>query len=110
MSAVDTMPARGELLYSGADWNFESIDRVYAALDEIARDEFRLDLYPTQIEVITSEQMLDAYSSIGMPVFYHHWSFGKRFTRDETMYRKGYSGLAYEIVINSNPCICYVME
>ena len=26
------------------------------------------------------------------------------------MYRKGYSGLAYEIVINSNPCICYVME
>src|ERR1043166_10340323 len=55
-------------------------------------------------------QMLDAYSSIGMPVFYHHWSFGKRFTRDETMYRKGYSGLAYEIVINSNPCICYVME
>ncbi len=60
--------------------------------------------------MISSEQMLDAYSSIGMPVFYHHWSFGKRFTRDETMYRKGYSGLAYEIVINSNPCICYVME
>ena len=33
--------------------------------------------------------MLDAYSSIGMPIFYHHWSFGKRFARDEKMYRKG---------------------
>ncbi len=26
------------------------------------------------------------------------------------MYRKGYTGLAYEIVINSNPCISYIME
>jgi spore cortex formation protein SpoVR/YcgB (stage V sporulation) len=43
-------------------------------------------------------------------VFYHHWSFGKRFARDEAMYRKGYSGLAYEIVNNSNPCISYIME
>jgi spore cortex formation protein SpoVR/YcgB (stage V sporulation) len=69
-----------------------------------------LDPYPNQIELISSEQMLDAYSSIGMPIFYHHWSFGKRFARDEKMYRKGYTGLAYEIVINSNPCISYVME
>ena len=69
-----------------------------------------LDPYPNQIELISSEQMLDAYSSIGMPIFYHHWSFGKRFARDEKLYRKGYSGLAYEIVINSNPCISYIME
>ncbi|MBP0644835.1 SpoVR family protein, partial [Mycobacterium tuberculosis] len=25
-----------------------------------------------QVEVITAEQMLDAYSSIGMPLFYKH--------------------------------------
>ena len=60
--------------------------------------------------MITSEQMLDAYSSIGMPLFYQHWSFGKSFARNEAMYRKGYQGLAYEIVINSNPCIVYIME
>src|SRR5208282_3254334 len=35
---------------------------------------------------------------------------GKSFARQEKMYRKGYSGLAYEIVINSNPCISYIME
>src|SRR6202044_4136276 len=52
----------------------------------------------------------DAYSSIGMPLFYKHWSFGKHFSRNEAMYRKGLQGLAYEIVINSNPCISYIME
>ena len=53
--------------------------------------------------MITFEQMLDAYSSIGMPLMYKHWSFGKHFARDEMMYRHGLRNLAYEIVINSNP-------
>ena len=57
--------------------------------------------------MITFEQMLDAYSSIGMPLMYKHWSFGKHFARDESLYRTGLRGLAYEIVINSNPCIAY---
>jgi spore cortex formation protein SpoVR/YcgB (stage V sporulation) len=98
------------LLYSGADWDFPLIARVNAACEEIALGEMGLDIYPVQIEVITSEQMLDAYSSTGMPRFYQHWSFGKHFARSETMYRKGFQGLAYEIVINSNPVLCYIME
>ena len=43
------------------------------------RLELGLDVYPNQIEIITAEQMLDVYSSIGMPLFYKHWSFGKHF-------------------------------
>ncbi len=54
--------------------------------------------------------MLDAYASIGLPLMYRHWSFGKRFAREEALYRHGLMGLAYEIVINSNPCISYIME
>ena len=41
-----------------------------------------LDIYPNQIEVITAEQMLDAYASIGMPLMYRHWSFGKHFAQE----------------------------
>ncbi len=41
---------------------------------------------------------------------YQHWSFGKHFVREEQFYRKGHMGLAYELVINSNPCISYNME
>ncbi len=98
------------LLYEGADWDFDKLKRVHEAIGEIAVGEFGLDCYPCQVEVISAEQMLDVYSSIGLPVLYRHWSFGKRFARDEALYRKGYQGLAYEIVINSDPCICYVME
>ena len=104
------MTMRGELLFDGADWDFRTLQRVHDACEEIAKSELGLDVYPNQIEVITSEQMLDAYSSVGMPLFYRHWSFGKHFAFQEASYRKGYMGLAYEIVINSSPCISYLME
>ncbi len=102
--------AETKLLFQGPDWDFDLIKRVHEACGEIGIKEMGLDPYPNQIEVITTEQMLDAYASTGMPLFYRHWSFGKHFARNEAMYRKGYQGLAYEIVINSNPCIVYIME
>ena len=71
---------------------------------------FGLDTYPNQLEVITAEQMMDAYASVGMPVNYRHWSYGKEFIANEKSYRRGQMGLAYEIVINSDPCISYLME
>jgi stage V sporulation protein R len=97
-------------LFDGADWDFSTLRRIHDACEEIALGELGLDIYPNQIEVITAEQMLDAYSSIGMPLFYKHWSFGKHFAHHEAFYRKGLRGLAYEIVINSSPCISYLME
>ncbi|HEX9463560.1 MAG TPA: SpoVR family protein [Alphaproteobacteria bacterium] len=97
-------------LFTGSDWDYEKLLTTYGAIEEIAFGELGLDIYANQIEVITAEQMLDAYSSVGMPLMYKHWSFGKHFARDEVLYRKGLRGLAYEIVINSNPCISYVME
>ena len=95
---------------SGSEWTFDLIDRYDAAIREVALGEYGLDIYPVQLEVITAEQMMDAYSSVGMPVNYHHWSFGKHFVSTEKSYRRGQMGLAYEIVINSNPCIAYLME
>src|SRR5690606_25609937 len=62
------------------------------------------------IEVNSSEKMLNAYSMVGLPIGYPHWSFGKSFIHHEHEYRTGMRGLAYEIVINSNPCIAYLME
>jgi spore cortex formation protein SpoVR/YcgB (stage V sporulation) len=99
-----------ERLYTGADWDFATLQRIHDACEDVALSELGLEVYPNQIEVITAEQMLDAYSSIGMPLFYKHWSFGKHFAQHEALYRKGMRGLAYEIVINSSPCISYVME
>ncbi len=97
-------------LFDSAEWNFDLIKKGYDAIEEIGVGEMGLNIYPNQIEVITAEQMLDAYASIGMPNMYRHWSFGKHFAREEVLYRKGARALAYELVINSDPCINYVME
>ena len=103
-------PVKKDYLFEDSEWTFEKLDRTYEAIADIAFEDLGLDIYANQIEIISSEQMLDAYASHGMPLMYRHWSFGKSFVREEQMYRKGYSGLAYEIVINSNPCISYNME
>lgn len=103
------MNALVEPLPHGPEWEFDLVDRYHAIIADAAA-EFELDTYRNQIEIISSEQMLDAYASSGLPLGYPHWSYGKSFIRNEQSYRKGYQGLAYEIVINSNPCISYLME
>jgi spore cortex formation protein SpoVR/YcgB (stage V sporulation) len=100
-----------DFLWTDSEWSWTTLDRAYREIEHIGQGLLGLtNIFPNQIEIITSEQMVDAYASVGLPIFYHHWSFGKQFTRNWDMYRKGMQGLAYEIVINSNPCISYLME
>ena len=98
------------LLFTGAEWSYDALARAYETIEPIALGELGLEIYPNQIEIITAEQMLDAYASIGLPLMYNHWSFGKQFAYNELLYRKGARGLAYEIVINAVPCVSYIME
>jgi stage V sporulation protein R len=98
------------LVTAGQDWNFKLIDEMYGECEKINNEKYQLDIFPNQIEIISSEQMLDAYASHGLPLYYSHWSFGKSFVQQQEMYKRGYMGLAYEIVINSSPCIAYLME
>ena len=92
-----------------SDWTFDLIRELDHEIGLLA-EEYGLDTYPNQIEIIRSDQMMDAYASVGMPIGYHHWSYGKQFVSVEQQYQHGMMGLAYEIVINSNPCIAYLME
>jgi spore cortex formation protein SpoVR/YcgB (stage V sporulation) len=101
---------RDRLICDTSEWSFPLLERFDRELGRIAHNVYGLDTYANQIEVITSEQMIDAYSSVGLPINYHHWSFGKHFVATEQTYRRGQMGLAYEIVINSDPCIAYLME
>lgn len=98
-----------EPLSTGSEWTFELIQTYDREIARLAKD-FKLDTYPNQIEVISAEQMMDSYASVGMPIGYNHWSFGKHFVSVEKSYQRGQMGLAYELVINSNPCISYLME
>lgn len=97
-------------LPTGFEWTFDKIQEYTDVIEDIAVNDYRLDVYPNQIEMITSEQMIDAYASTGLPVGYKHWSFGREFIANMQQYKRGRMGLAYEIVINSDPCISYLME
>lgn len=99
---------------SRTDWTKDLLEETWKEIEKIAEEELELkpgvDLYTNQFEIVSAEQMLDAYSSIGLPINYNHWSFGKEFLKNDKQYQKGQMGLAYEMVINSNPCINLLME
>lgn len=98
-----------EPLSYGSEWTFELIQKYEQEIGRLAT-EFGLDTYPNQIEIITADQMMENYASVGMPIGYNHWSFGKHFVNIEKSYRRGEMGLAYELIINSDPCIAYLLE
>ena len=60
---------------TSSEWTFELIQAYDREIGRLAK-RYALDTYPNQIEVITAEQMMDAYASVGMPLGYHHWSYG----------------------------------
>lgn len=97
-------------MFSRSDWNEETILEADKVISRIAEEYLGLNTYPNQFEIVSSEQMLDAYSLVGLPISYNHWKFGKDFVINKSKYRRGQMGLAYELVINSNPCISYNME
>lgn len=95
---------------SNQEWSFSDIEEIFDHVERIAKEKYGLNTYPNQLEIISSEQMIDAYCSNGLPIYYPHWSYGEQYVKQLEAYRRGYMGLAYEIVINSNPCISYLME
>ncbi len=109
MSDSESIITSAGRLPEQSEWTFDLIQQAHSEIRRVAKN-FKLDTYPNQLEIITAEQMMDAYTSVGMPVSYNHWSFGKHFLSTEKSYKRGQMGLAYEIVINSNPCIAYLME
>ncbi|MGE5558781.1 MAG: SpoVR family protein [Bacillota bacterium] len=78
-------------------------------IEEMAADE-GLRFFPQEFEICNYEDMLcyEAYS--GMPSHYPHWSYGKSYERLKTFYQYNIIGLPYEMVINSNPCLAYLMK
>jgi stage V sporulation protein R len=98
-----------EFATSGDQWTMADL----AAWDEKIRalvDDFGLDCFEQEFEVCDHEQMIGYMAYHGMPAHYPHWSFGKSFERQKTLYNLQLSGLPYEMVINSDPSVAYLMR
>jgi stage V sporulation protein R len=90
-------------------WTMKDLEYWDAKIrDKVA--EFGLSCFPQEFEVSDHEQMLGFMAYSGMPAHYPHWSYGKSFEKLKTMYDYGVSGLPYEMVINSNPSLAYLMR
>ncbi len=83
------------------EWN----DKVRASAEG-----FGLKCFPQDFEICDSEQMISFMAYSGMPSHYPHWSYGKQFEIQKTFHDYGVSGLPYEMVINADPCIAYLMR
>ena len=90
------------------DWSMEELqdwDKKICTIGEA----LGLDWYPIEYEICDYKEMIGHMAYTGLPTHYRHWSFGKSFDRIQTEYNMGMSGLPYEMIINSNPSISYLM-
>jgi stage V sporulation protein R len=91
------------------DWSLKELKKMDEEICQIADEKYGLDWFPIEYEILNYHEMIGAMSYSGLPTHYRHWSFGKSFERTITRYNLGMEGLPYEMIINSNPSIAYLM-
>ncbi|MBN2197293.1 MAG: SpoVR family protein [Polyangiaceae bacterium] len=77
-------------------------------IEGIARDA-GLDFFPVVFEMVTYDQINEIAAYGGFPTRYPHWRFGMEYERLSKSYEYGLSKI-YEMVINNNPSIAYLLE
>ncbi|HOV25360.1 MAG TPA: SpoVR family protein [Pseudobacteroides sp.] len=92
-----------------SDYTISELKMWNERIEEIARAE-GLDYYEQEFEICSYEDMIGYEAYIGMPSHYPHWSYGKSYERIKTLHKYNLTGLPYEMVINSNPCLAYLMK
>lgn len=92
-----------------SDYSIKELEQWNERIEEQVLKE-GLDCYEQEFELVSFEDMTAYETYIGMPSHYPHWSFGKAYERIRTLNKYNMSGLPYEMVINSNPCIAYLMK
>ena len=97
-----------ENMTSNSNYTIEDLKVWDDKICNIAK-KFGLDWYPINYEICNYYEMIGHMSYHGMPSHYNHWSYGKSFERTHFMYNQGQSGLPYELIINSDPSIAYLM-
>jgi len=90
------------------DYSIAELEEWDNKICEIARGH-GLDWYPIAYETCDYREMIGHMSYHGMPSHYANWSYGKAFERTHFMYNAGAEGLPYELIINSDPSIAYLM-
>ncbi|QAA34620.1 SpoVR family protein [Clostridium manihotivorum] len=91
------------------DYTVRDLEKWNILIEQTAK-EVGLDFYPQEFEIIGYNEMLSYEAYVGMPSRYPHWSYGKAYEKNKTLYSLNLTGLPYEMVINSNPSLAYLMK
>lgn len=91
------------------DYDIRELKNWNVNIEALAK-KLGLDFYEQEFELIGYKDMLAYESYVGMPSRYPHWSFGKSYEKNKTLYRFNLTGLPYEMVINSDPCLAFLMK
>ncbi|MBX7411811.1 SpoVR family protein [Clostridium chauvoei] len=91
------------------EYNLKDLE-IWNNIIEKKAIEVGLNFYPQEFEIIGFNEMLGYEAYVGMPYKYPHWSYGKAYDKNKTLYSLNMTGLPYEMVINSNPCLAYLMR
>jgi stage V sporulation protein R len=91
------------------EWTVKDLESYNVKIEALAK-KLGLDYYEQEFQIIGYQDMLGYEAYVGMPSRYPHWSFGKAYEKNRTLYKYNLTGLPYEMVINSNPCLAYLMK
>lgn len=91
------------------EFSMEELLEWNEKIEKIAREE-GLNYYEQEFEICGYEDMIGYETYVGMPSHYPHWSYGKHYERTKTLHKYNLTGLPYEMVINSDPCLAYLMK
>ena len=69
-----------------------------------------LDWYDISYELVDYHAMIGHMAYHGLPTHFDHWSYGKAFESTMQRYNTGMEGLPFEMIINSDPSIAYLMR
>lgn len=91
---------------SKTDWVIKDLDYLWGKIDKQGK-KYGLTYFEPQFELVNEEYLsyLAHGGNHGMPSIYSHWSFGKNYLEGQKS-----KGTIMEMIINSNPCICYLLS
>jgi stage V sporulation protein R len=77
-------------------------------IEEIAKNDMKLDYYPINYEIVPQETMLEVIS-YGLPTRARHWSYGQSYEYQKMQGEMGFSKV-YEVVLNNNPSYAFLLD
>ena len=94
--------------FDRSNYTIKDLKEFDDTICDIAKN-YGLNWYPINYEICDYYEMIGHMAYHGMPSHYNHWSYGKSFERTHFFYNSGQQGLPYELIINSDPSIAYLM-